>query len=233
MPRRHAGLALVVAVCWAVNFVVIEIGLESFPPLLFAALRFGLVALPAVFFVPRPDVRWTVVVAVGLFICVGQFGLLLRTTRGHDPRSSRSGRRRGIHQRRRLAWQTRTPAAKRRPGERPRVVPADRRAPPASSGRERKKLDEAVIPSLRRTAQHSTRRWLDARSPLAIGGCRRMDGAFMEPSGRNRWQIGRARKPLKQADPQPVATHGNRFAAHGKEGVDGSSPSEGSACSAA
>jgi hypothetical protein len=52
----------------------------------------------------------------------------------------------------------------------------------------------------------------------------------MEPSGRNRWQpvaMGRARKPLKQADPQPVATHGNRFAAHGKEGVDGSSPSEG------
>src|SRR5258708_18303971 len=76
MPRRHAVLALVVAVCWAVNFVVIEIGLESFPPLLFAALRFGLVALPAVFFVPRPDVRWTVVIAVGLFICVGQFGLL-------------------------------------------------------------------------------------------------------------------------------------------------------------
>src|SRR6266702_3903069 len=76
MPRRHAVLALVVAVCWAVNFVVIDIGLESFPPLLFAALRFGLIAFPAIFFVPRPDVRWLAVVAVGLFICVGQFGLL-------------------------------------------------------------------------------------------------------------------------------------------------------------
>src|SRR5689334_14346376 len=76
MPRQHAVLALVVAVCWAVNFVVIEIGLESFPPLLFAALRFGLIAFPAVFFVPRPDVRWLAVAAVGLFICVGQFGLL-------------------------------------------------------------------------------------------------------------------------------------------------------------
>src|SRR5713101_1443527 len=43
----------------------------------------------------------------------------------------------------------------------------------------------------------------------------------------NRWQMGHVRKPLKQADPQPVATQGNRFAAHGKEGVDGSSPSEG------
>jgi O-acetylserine/cysteine efflux transporter len=76
MPRRHTVLALVVAVCWAVNFVVIAVGLESFPPLLFAALRFGLIAFPAIFFVPRPDVRWLAVVAVGLFICVGQFGLL-------------------------------------------------------------------------------------------------------------------------------------------------------------
>jgi hypothetical protein len=42
MPRRHAVLALVVAICWAVNFVVIDIGLESFPPLLshrFEAVR--------------------------------------------------------------------------------------------------------------------------------------------------------------------------------------------------
>jgi O-acetylserine/cysteine efflux transporter len=59
-----------------VNFVVIAIGLESFPPLLFAALRFGLTAIPAVFFVSRPDVRWRVVIAVGLFIGVGQFGVL-------------------------------------------------------------------------------------------------------------------------------------------------------------
>ena len=52
----------------------------------------------------------------------------------------------------------------------------------------------------------------------------------MEPRGRNRWQPvanGTRSKPLKQADPQPVATHGNRFAAHGKEGVSGSSPEEG------
>ena len=46
-------------------------------------------------------------------------------------------------------------------------------------------------------------------------------------TGGNRWQMEHPRKPLKQADPQPVATHGNRSGAHGKEGVDGSSPSEG------
>ena len=63
MLRRHVVLALVVAVCWAVNFVVIDIGPKSFPPLLFAALRFGLTALPAIFFVPRPGVRWRAVVA--------------------------------------------------------------------------------------------------------------------------------------------------------------------------
>jgi hypothetical protein len=54
----------------------------------------------------------------------------------------------------------------------------------------------------------------------------------MEPSGRNQWQpVANAvtPKPFKQANPQPVATHGNRSGAHGKEGVDGSSPSEGSA----
>lgn len=76
MPRRHVVLAPVVAVCWAVNFVVIDIGLEWFPPLLFAALRFGLTAFPAVLFLPRPDVRWRAVVAVGLFVGVGQFGVL-------------------------------------------------------------------------------------------------------------------------------------------------------------
>ena len=47
-------------------------------------------------------------------------------------------------------------------------------------------------------------------------------------TGGNRSQKRPARKPLKQADPQPMATHGNRFGAHGKEGVNGSSPLEGS-----
>jgi hypothetical protein len=44
----------------------------------------------------------------------------------------------------------------------------------------------------------------------------------MEPSGRNRRQpivMRKPRKRLEQVDPQPVATHGNRFAAHGREDV--------------
>src|SRR5438552_1591675 len=69
-----------------------------------------------------------------------------------------------------------------------------------------------------------------ARRPLPIGDPQRRMEHLWSPAGAtggNRWQMGHPRKPLKQADPQPVATHGNRIGAHGKEGVDGSSPSEG------
>jgi O-acetylserine/cysteine efflux transporter len=75
MPRRHVLLALAVAIVWGVNFVVIHVGLDSFPPLLFAALRFCLVAL-ALPFVPRPGVPVRYVIAVGVFLSAGQFGLL-------------------------------------------------------------------------------------------------------------------------------------------------------------
>jgi O-acetylserine/cysteine efflux transporter len=75
MPRRHVLIAIAVAAIWGVNFVVIHVGLQHFPPLLFAALRFVLVAL-ALPFVPRPGVPVRYVVAVGLFMSAGQFGFL-------------------------------------------------------------------------------------------------------------------------------------------------------------
>jgi O-acetylserine/cysteine efflux transporter len=75
MPRRHIAIAIAIAVIWGVNFVVVHVGLDSFPPLLFAALRFCLVAL-ALPFVPRPGVPVRYVVAVGAFLSAGQFGLL-------------------------------------------------------------------------------------------------------------------------------------------------------------
>jgi O-acetylserine/cysteine efflux transporter len=61
---------------WGVNFVVIDVGLDAFPPLLFAALRFTLTALPAVLLVGRPGVPWRLVAGVGLFLSAGQFSLL-------------------------------------------------------------------------------------------------------------------------------------------------------------
>ncbi len=76
MPRRDAIAAVVVACAWGVNFVVIDVGLATIPPLLFVAVRFALIAFPAVLLVPRPDVGRRSIVAIGLFLCVGQFGLL-------------------------------------------------------------------------------------------------------------------------------------------------------------
>ena len=76
MPPRHSALAAAVALLWGVNFVAIDVGLETFPPLLFVAIRFALTALPAVFFVRRPAVAVKWIVAVGFFLAVGQFGLL-------------------------------------------------------------------------------------------------------------------------------------------------------------
>ena len=46
-------------------------------------------------------------------------------------------------------------------------------------------------------------------------------------TGGNYRQIRQSRNRLKQANPQPSAAHGNGPAFDGKEGVDGSSPSEG------
>lgn len=76
MRRGHLLLSALVAVLWGINFVVIDVGLRHFPPLLFAALRFVFVAVPAIAFVPRPPVRWRWLLAVGLLMGFGQFGLL-------------------------------------------------------------------------------------------------------------------------------------------------------------
>lgn len=76
MSLRDGFLALLVVVIWGVNFVVIHIGLIGVPPLLLGALRFLLVALPAIFWVPRPAIALRWLLAYGLTIGFGQFALL-------------------------------------------------------------------------------------------------------------------------------------------------------------
>jgi len=76
MKPRDIALAVAVTAIWGVNFVVIETGLDHFPPLLFNALRFTLAAFPALFFVGRPQVPWRWIVAVGLILGVVKFSLL-------------------------------------------------------------------------------------------------------------------------------------------------------------
>ncbi len=76
MRPVHTALAVLVAAVWGFNFVVIEIGLDHFPPLLLSALRFLVAALPAVFFVGRPKAAWKWIVGVGIALGVAKFGLL-------------------------------------------------------------------------------------------------------------------------------------------------------------
>jgi O-acetylserine/cysteine efflux transporter len=64
-----------VAALWGFNFVVIDWGMGTVPPLLFAAIRFSVVSV-ACFFVPRPPVPFRTVAAVGAFMSLGQFGFL-------------------------------------------------------------------------------------------------------------------------------------------------------------
>lgn len=67
MPTTHRLLAASVAAMWGLNFLAIHLSLEHFPPLFLVALRFGLIAVPTIVFVPRPNVplRWLVGYGVG------------------------------------------------------------------------------------------------------------------------------------------------------------------------
>ena len=75
--------AMLVALVWGANFTVIELGLEGFPPLLFAALRFASVAVFALLFLRWPKGQWHVIVAFGTLMGLLQFGLLFFAMAGH------------------------------------------------------------------------------------------------------------------------------------------------------
>jgi O-acetylserine/cysteine efflux transporter len=76
MRPAHVAIAVLVAAIWGLNFVVIEVGLEDFPPLLLSALRYLLAALPLLLVGGRAGVPWKWVLAVGGAIGVVKFSLL-------------------------------------------------------------------------------------------------------------------------------------------------------------
>lgn len=67
VTTRDRLLACSVAVLWGVNFLAIHVSLEHWPPLLLAAVRFLVIAVPAVLLVRRPPVplRWLLAYGVG------------------------------------------------------------------------------------------------------------------------------------------------------------------------
>lgn len=76
MNKRDIGLGLIVVILWGLNFNAIKLGLGNIPPLLLAALRFIVVCVPAIFFLPKPPVAWRWLIALGLTLNVGQFAFL-------------------------------------------------------------------------------------------------------------------------------------------------------------
>ncbi len=83
MPIRHVLLAVSVAVIWGVNFLAIHESLQQFPPLFLVALRFGILAIPTLIFIPRPAVRTRWLIGYGLGFGTLQFiGLYLGMAAG-------------------------------------------------------------------------------------------------------------------------------------------------------
>ncbi|MFD3510851.1 EamA family transporter [Nocardia sp. NPDC058666] len=85
MTTRDRMLGLTVVVLWGLNFLAIRIGLDHFPPFFFVALRFAVIAIPVLIFIPRPAVktRWLLLYGTGFGIL--QFAFLFTAMRTGMP----------------------------------------------------------------------------------------------------------------------------------------------------
>ncbi|MGS2808076.1 EamA family transporter [Nocardia sp. MW-W600-9] len=85
MTTRDRLLGLTVVVLWGLNVLAIRIGLDHFPPFFFAALRFAVIAIPVLVFIPRPAVqtRWLLLYGTGFGIL--QFAFLFTAMRTGMP----------------------------------------------------------------------------------------------------------------------------------------------------
>ena len=76
LPLRRLLLALLIVTIWGSNFVAIKLALHDLPPLLLCTLRFIFVAIPAVFFLPRPAVPVRALLVYGFSMFAFQFGFM-------------------------------------------------------------------------------------------------------------------------------------------------------------
>ncbi|MGI4838878.1 MAG: EamA family transporter [Janthinobacterium lividum] len=76
MAPKDLFIAIIVIIAWGLNFVVIKVGLDGLPPMLLGALRFALVAFPALLFIKRPQLPLRWLIAYGATISLGQFAFL-------------------------------------------------------------------------------------------------------------------------------------------------------------
>jgi O-acetylserine/cysteine efflux transporter len=72
MKPADVCLAIMVAVIWGLAFVASRLALDELSPALMTALRFAIAAVPCLF-VRRPNVPWTVLIAISGTLFLGQF----------------------------------------------------------------------------------------------------------------------------------------------------------------
>ncbi|MFD6101334.1 EamA family transporter [Nocardia salmonicida] len=85
MTSRDRLLGLTVVVLWGLNFLAIHIGLDHFPPFFFVALRFAVIAIPVLIFIPRPAVRTRWLLLYGTGFGILQFAFLFTAMRTGMP----------------------------------------------------------------------------------------------------------------------------------------------------
>ncbi|WP_446223966.1 EamA family transporter [Nocardia sp. IBHARD005] len=85
MTSRDRLLGLTVVVLWGLNFLAIRIGLDHFPPFFFVALRFAVIAIPVLIFIPRPAVRTRWLLLYGTGFGTLQFAFLFTAMRTGMP----------------------------------------------------------------------------------------------------------------------------------------------------
>src|SRR4051794_35262492 len=76
MRPAHVAVAVLVAAIWGPKFLVVDVGLDDFPPLLLSALRFTLASLPLLVMRGGPGAPWRWIVAVAVAIGIVKFSLL-------------------------------------------------------------------------------------------------------------------------------------------------------------
>ena len=76
MSARHIFLAIITAAIWGCNFIFISMALVDLPPYLLCTLRFFFSCFPAIFFLPKPNVSFKLIMGYGLLMFGVQFALL-------------------------------------------------------------------------------------------------------------------------------------------------------------
>ena len=76
MEKKDIILAILVVIVWGANFTVIKLGLDGVPSMFLVAIRYTLVAFPAVFFIKKPTIEWKYIFFYGFTVGVGQFACL-------------------------------------------------------------------------------------------------------------------------------------------------------------